>query len=570
MGLNRTRGDNYSSVRVTTSIVLDPGNDCYGVNAVLGVQATLTTPAAFTHQAAGEKFCSTDDRWKIYDLGLNASTQPILVAAGAGMSFLGGATTIAITISAGGVQLTVLDDGVTIQVDNLAGVAGSGGGSALSQIPWYFDFSNVTGLASDLNSGADATHPLLTWNGGFIARVGKDGAGPWAVAPILHFMSSQPNPNADGISFIPTNLPFGIPGGSFAALIFGTVTVKVAAGNILAAVTAKNRSAPANGQLLTLTFQGAAAGNVAALDFLQNTTGGKVSNSWARTNVGANQFTAFQPITPLLAGTFPTLLEFDTWAAGDTVQVSSIPKVYADALAGPVIVQNVEIAQVNAQGVNLNGGTFQECRMSAAIDPTRTKICSFQNCTLAFQGNRYQAPSCFLQAGGTAGTSGATFHLGAGSVATLDTYLGSTGGGQSYTHELTIEAAYIDSGGLLLAGGDNTLQSADPHVAGSPFMWGPGNLDISGVAELLINAGNAVASILNQGGLAGAVTCVGQQTGLFLDSVAAPAVFSASRNITAALLDTDGHAGGGFRNGVGGTVACRSNQGGGGIRSGVI
>lgn len=569
MGLNRTRGDNYASVRITASTVLDPRNDCYGVNAALGSQVTLTTPAAFGHQVDGSIFCSTDDRWKIYDLGLNAATQPILVAAGAGMSFLGGATTIAITLSGGGVQLTVLDDGVTIQVDNLAGVASSGGGSALSQVNWYFDFANTTGLASDLNSGADATHPLLTYNGGFIARVGKDGAGPWAVAPILHFMSSQPNPNADGISFIPEILPFGIPGGSFAAIILGTLTTKVAAGNLLSVVTPKNRSSPANGQLLTLTFQGGGTA-AAALDFLQNTTAGKVSNSWTRTSVGANEFTAFQPVTPLVAGTFPTVNEFDTWAAGDTIAIMNLPKVYADAIAGPVICQNVEIAQVNAEGCNLNGGTFQECRVSGAVDHSRTRIVTFQNCTLAFQGGRYDAPNALIVAGGTSGTSGSTFHLGPGSTLTHDAYIGTTGGGTTQAHEITIEAAYIDSGGLLLTNGECTLQVADPQVAGSPLQWGPGNVDVGGTAELLINAGNAVASILNQGGAAGCVTCAGQSTGLFLDSTVSPAVWSGSRNITATLLDTDGHAGGGFRNGASGTVACRSNLGAGGIRSGQI
>ncbi len=442
--------------------------------------------------------------------------------------------------------------------------------SGLSQINWYFDFGNTTGLASDTNSGADSSHPLRTWNGGFVPRAGVNGQGPWAVAPILHFMSTQPSSIADPISFIPTSLPFAIPGGSFAAIIIGTITAKVAAGNLVGAVTSKNRSSPANGQLLTLTFQNGAAGNVAALDFVQNTTGGKVSNSWARTNVGTNEFTMFQPITPAIPGAFPTLAEFDTWAPGDTVQISNIPKVYADAIAGPVFVYNVEISQANVVGVNLNGANLNECRISGGIDAIRTRGASCTNCIIEFQTNRYMSPSLFIVGGGTAGTSGSTVNLGPGSVLTLDAYIGSTGGGPTYIKETTIEAAYIDSGGVINILGVTTLQATDARVAGSPLMWGPGTVDLNGAGEFLILPGNAVASILNQGGAFGCITFAGAGQALFLDTTVTPAVWSGIRNVTAALLDTDGHAGGGFREGVSGGVNCKGNWGGGSIRTGVV
>lgn len=45
----------------------------------------------------------------------------------------------------------------------------------LTQASWYLDEANATGLASDENTGADATHPLLT-GAEFERRVGRRAA----------------------------------------------------------------------------------------------------------------------------------------------------------------------------------------------------------------------------------------------------------------------------------------------------------------------------------------------------------------------------------------------------------
>jgi hypothetical protein len=139
MGRNRGHGaggtsTNYAPVRVSSSIVLDPENDCYGVVAALGHPVTLTTPPAFgVDPTKGVDFCSWGDRWKIFDLNGNAATQSIQIVAGAGMTFVGGLAFIQITANRAGYQITVLDDGVTLQYDALGPTGGGAAGPQGSQ-----------------------------------------------------------------------------------------------------------------------------------------------------------------------------------------------------------------------------------------------------------------------------------------------------------------------------------------------------------------------------------------------------------------------------------------------------
>lgn len=143
MSLNRIDGDAYSPVRVGSAVngvaahVLDPGNDFYAVSALGGQPETLTTPPTFASRVKGN-FCSPGDRWLVYDLGQNAGSQPIAIAAGAGMAFAGGATSVTIAANGGALQLTVLDDGVTIQASFLPSGPATGGNSQ-TQATWWVD-----------------------------------------------------------------------------------------------------------------------------------------------------------------------------------------------------------------------------------------------------------------------------------------------------------------------------------------------------------------------------------------------------------------------------------------------
>src|SRR5271154_385783 len=175
-----------------------------------------------------------------------------------------------------------------------------------TQPAWFVDPANSTGHASDSNSGLDALHPVLSYNGGVAAKWGT-------FSPVLRqtttltWLSSQPVGDADPVVFTPVIVgvvaTIQAPPGAAQQIFTGT----------LGAVTPKNR---ATQQLLNADLGFAAP--VGTL--IQNTTAGKSSYAYVYANVAGTVFALTQPLNPatlpITEVVVPT--EIDTWAAGDS------------------------------------------------------------------------------------------------------------------------------------------------------------------------------------------------------------------------------------------------------------
>ena len=170
---------------------------------------------------------------------------------------------------------------------------------------WYIDPANSTGLASDSNSGATPSTPVLTWH----AILNKLGT----VEPILpqdtvfHFMSDQANNFLDPVILNPVSTNGGMVG-------FEGGLVPVGVAGILAGVVPKNR---ATGQFLTVNLGVPVAPLVGMM--LENTT--RTARCWIDSTPGGNVAVLTQPMAsvtthlPVRPPTNPALV--DTFANGD-------------------------------------------------------------------------------------------------------------------------------------------------------------------------------------------------------------------------------------------------------------
>lgn len=137
-----------------------------------------------------------------------------------------------------------------------------------TQATWFVDPANSTGLASDLNSGIDALHPVLSFNGGVVAKWGTNES-LLSQNTALTWLSSNPAGVYDPVVFRPF---IGATAGTSALInVFGTLGAALTSG-ALTGVLAKNRSTT---QRLTANL-----GAVVPLGSLvQNMTAGKFSTS---------------------------------------------------------------------------------------------------------------------------------------------------------------------------------------------------------------------------------------------------------------------------------------------------
>jgi hypothetical protein len=175
----------------------------------------------------------------------------------------------------------------------------------------YWDPSNVSGLASDANSGATAILPVLTWaeiirRYGSVSPIFNDGQ-----SVTFHKLSPQPNSATDPVFFSPY-----LSGGGQAVLLDTLQLVQAAF--VSGVVTPKNIAI--GGSLLTIATM--PAGTVAG-QLVYNTT----RNSYAFVDsVVGTTATMQQPLTAAVATTVgspdcSTASQVDTWATGDTLTV---------------------------------------------------------------------------------------------------------------------------------------------------------------------------------------------------------------------------------------------------------
>lgn len=229
-----------------------------------------------------------------------------------------------------------------------------------SQPEWHFDFSNRTGLARDDNSGADALHPLLSWNGGFLPKM--DTRAPILSVPhvLMNFLSSSPLAGTDPIIFEPVlsqncELRLQSDFGGFQ---------KVGSG-VLAGVTLKDYVA---GTLTKADLGPGADINLAVV----NTTLGKESLAWTRANLGGTLFSLSQSLTRFSAPYMhvpPTYV--DNWANGDTFDLYRPTSVHLARLT-PDFADTTAKCYVQQLGISKYSGT-PACIMGQGVYMNETR-----------------------------------------------------------------------------------------------------------------------------------------------------------------------------------------------------
>lgn len=156
-----------------------------------------------------------------------------------------------------------------------------------TQATWFIDPQNVSTNASDTNSGLDALHPVRTWAGGVLAKLGT-------YSPILGqdttftFISSHTD-NTDAVIFRPI-----IDNGA-KVIIMGALTAPLVNAGVLSGVTAKNPGVNGSGNLLQANLSFAAS----AGQLIVNTT---LSNARCLVyrNVSGTTFNLSQPFQSFL------------------------------------------------------------------------------------------------------------------------------------------------------------------------------------------------------------------------------------------------------------------------------
>lgn len=194
-----------------------------------------------------------------------------------------------------------------------------------NQATWFIDPGNVTGNASDQNSGLDATHAVKSYNGGIVAKWGTTSP-TLAQNTTLTWLSSAVAD--DPVVCEPAC------NGCFAGIVGPLGAAQTLHSGMLASVVAKNRT---TGQMLQADLGFAAPiGSI-----VKNTSMGKTSYAIVYKLVAGTTFTLFQPAAPY---TFPfnattgATAEVDTWANLDTF-----------TLYDPVSIQLVLVSALSLQ-----------------------------------------------------------------------------------------------------------------------------------------------------------------------------------------------------------------------------
>lgn len=372
------------------------------------------------------------------------------------------------------------------------------------QATWVIDPANSTGLASDGNTGLDATHPLLTW-GEVLARWGTDKP-RIAQNTTVTFLSSQAGPT-DLIYCSPflLNCTFVIQGQLGAAQQIAT--------GVLASVTAKNRATP---QLLQ-----ANSGATAINQLVVNAT--HPSRAWSSIAIGGGVFAMSQPIVPV---TVPSVVtsgtEVDTWANGDSVTVYAPMQVFVGEIRPKPVGYSAGFTNASLQVYQLQialttGGVGEGCSffnaMVSFVDCLVSNPCQIDEVGISGLGSGH-ADSIFSEymGGSVEGTQGfiaGRFDFGrvrnAQFVADIIVGIGAGSSGVQIggapTNESAMGAVYIATSCILKS---NANIRGDLTLSGSSIVaWGPGSLDMLGRARLSYpsGAGAATAAFLLTGQL---------------------------------------------------------------------
>lgn len=396
-----------------------------------------------------------------------------------------------------------------------------------AQATWFVDPANTTGVASDSNSGIDAAHPVLSYNGGIVKKWGT-------TSPTLRqdttitWLSSQPLGTADPVIFTPIMV-------ASVAILEGQLgPAQLVHSGILGGVVAKNR---ATAQLLEANLGFAATRDM----IVKNTTPGKTSLAWVYLT-GAVQ-TLTQPLTPApMPFDFSSVVtEVDTWANGDSFEVYEPIRI--DLVScNPTVVELPASFADPVQIYHLVGfspdGTpgDSDFRMGLNVSIIESAFDSVVQYPTPCDDEGAFVVNAFFGASVQCNTIGyAVVMMGGAIVASpfASIFLSWSPQFDAIVDNLALSAAIIGLNNATVLLVENLYIAGLIHAGGGQFfrgiVWGPGQLDGLGSARLGYTA-PAVTRFQNTGGL----TLNGQTQA---HTISAAGVWSALINITAANLD---------------------------------
>ena len=279
-----------------------------------------------------------------------------------------GSATIEIALTGDVIGTGPADDVVTqaIQLQSFAGPFNPPENGSWTQATWFVDPSNVSGHASDANSGLTDTTPLLTWR-----ELGR------------RFGTSRPAIDIDVsitvMSGITTSDPFSLVNlGLGTVTISGSQTVGQASSGVIAGFTAKNR---ATATLASFTALSGMSVNQTVFNSTRGTYAAiyKLSDGIATLSQALNDSGA----------------EDDTWTNGDEI-ISFVPvQAYFQEIgsygSGLTIVNDITISNTTNETTSpllpTVGSTFTRCPIVSpiAIDtktPSFAFTTQFIGCTI--------------------------------------------------------------------------------------------------------------------------------------------------------------------------------------------
>ena len=422
---------------------------------------------------------------------------------------------------------------------------------------WYLDPGNVTGCASDVNTGTSATctanttiGPLKSWQGLDVVKWGCRGAPSGCPrlrqSTTITFLSAATD-NTDPVVFNPqieAMATVTMTGSLGAAQQQATGTLNV--------VTAKNRATP---QQLASTFtltapDGGAAPTLlpdwlvldtthAAAAWLYTVSGGILTQPLAR------------PASPVATA---TPAEVDTWANADavamyqpvTANLVKLAPVLADINSSTFFPQfqvvDLAVYEPNGSAANLDeltlGGNvpmvFDEVSFGRTVQlaPLDASLnTSFVNCDFlgTISGGN---GSTNITVKWTGGDIRGAFSAVQAQV-DGDTYVGNN----ALTAMSAVGTAYVASGKVWQMYSDGaSIQSASAYNTAQPVIWGPGTLNIVGATRMGYASGSGKAALEF---LVTTLQLNGQTKGCLDIQGAASTFGTCNITVTAANLDTN-------------------------------
>ena len=232
----------------------------------------------------------------------------------------------------------------------------------LLQPAWFVDAQNISGNASDENTGEDAFNPLLSK-----AEIFRRWGYTWSpslqgIEVTITYLSADTGSTDPGLF-----APYLLDG---AHLIETSPLPATSFTGTLLAVTPKNRAGNA---ALSSTFT-TATGAMAANLMLVNTTRGN-SRAFVEKSLGGAAWQISQPYTPYVAPGQPTNTEVDTWANGDALLGYALNPIdlpviggtmggYDSSFDGGHVVTQLAILDPQGEGVN---NCFIDCASSPVV-----------------------------------------------------------------------------------------------------------------------------------------------------------------------------------------------------------